>query len=103
MKKIACNGFYRFATQGIVLAKLFDQGVILFISLQDRVAKVDATDSKVQTIGRSLGNRQMTFDMKKPPSKDMRKREFQMKQHREERKKLIRPIKQLKLKKVNFK
>lgn len=73
------------------------------VSLQDRVAKVEETNAKVQTIGRSLGNRQMTFEMKKPPSKEMRKREFQMKQHREERKKLIRPIKSLKLKKVNFK
>ncbi|KNC25305.1 hypothetical protein FF38_02560 [Lucilia cuprina] len=73
------------------------------VSLQDRVAKVEETNAKVQTIGRSLGNRQMTFDMKKPPSKEMRKREYQMKQHREERKKLIRPIKSLKLKKVNFK
>ncbi|KAM7351705.1 nucleolar protein 10 lethal (2) 34Fd [Cochliomyia hominivorax] len=73
------------------------------VSLQERVAKVEETNSKVQTIGRSLGNRQMTFEMKKPPSKEMRKREFQMKQHREERKKVIRPIKSLKLKKVNFK
>lgn len=73
------------------------------VSLQERVAKVEETNAKVQTIGRSLGNRQMTFEMKKPPSKEMRKREFQMKQHREERKKLIRPIKSLKLKKVNFK
>lgn len=76
---------------------------IMKVSLQDRVAKVEETTAKVQTIGRSLGNRQMTFEMKKPPSKEMRKREFQMKQHREERKKLIRPIKSLKLKKVNFK
>lgn len=73
------------------------------VSLQDRVSKVEETNSKVQTIGRSLGNRQMTFEMKKPPSKEMRKREHQMKQHREERKKLIRPIKSLKLKKVHFK
>ncbi|XP_013114681.2 nucleolar protein 10 [Stomoxys calcitrans] len=73
------------------------------VSLQDRVSKVEETNSKVQTIGRSLGNRQMTFEMKKPPSKEMRKREQQMKQHREERKKIIRPIKSLKLKKVNFK
>lgn len=73
------------------------------VTLQDRVAKAEETNAKVQTIGRSLGNRQMTFDMRKPPSKEMRKREYQMKQHREERKKLIRPIKSLKLKKVNFK
>ncbi|XP_073823017.1 nucleolar protein 10 lethal (2) 34Fd [Musca autumnalis] len=69
------------------------------VSLADRVSKVEETNSKVQTIG-SSGNRQMTFEMKK---KDLRKRELQMKQHREERKKLIRPIKSLKLKKVNFK
>ncbi|XP_075149787.1 nucleolar protein 10 lethal (2) 34Fd [Haematobia irritans] len=76
---------------------------VMKVSLQDRVSKVEETNSKVQTIGRSLGNRQMTFEMKKPPSKEMRKREQQMKQHREERKKIIRPIKSLKLKKVNFK
>lgn len=69
------------------------------VSLADRVSKVEETNSKVQTIG-SSGNRQMTFDLKK---KDLRKRELQLKQHREERKKLIRPIKSLKLKKVNFK
>ena len=73
------------------------------VTLQDRVAKAEESNAKIQTIGRSLGNRQMTFDMRKPPSKEMRKREYQMKQHREERKKLIRPIKSLKLKKVNFK
>lgn len=76
---------------------------LMKVTLQDRVAKAEESNAKVQTIGRSLGNRQMTFDMKKPPSKEMRKREYQMKQHREERKKLIRPIKSLKLKKVNFK
>ncbi|XP_061387412.1 nucleolar protein 10 [Musca vetustissima] len=70
------------------------------VSLADRVSKVEETNSKVQTIGGSSGNRQMTFDLKK---KDLRKRELQLKQHREERKKLIRPIKSLKLKKVNFK
>uniref|UniRef100_A0A1B0BIX4 Nucleolar protein 10 n=1 Tax=Glossina palpalis gambiensis TaxID=67801 RepID=A0A1B0BIX4_9MUSC len=71
--------------------------------LQDRILKEEAKNAQIQLVGRSLGNRQMNFDMRKPLSKIMKKRVQQMKVHREERKKLIRPIKSLKLKKVNYK
>ncbi|XP_039950902.1 nucleolar protein 10 [Bactrocera tryoni] len=76
---------------------------IMKISLKDRVRFNEATSANVTTIGRNLGNRQMTFDLKKKPTKDEKKREYLMKKHREERKKVIRPINALKLKKVNFK
>ncbi|XP_004534493.1 nucleolar protein 10 [Ceratitis capitata] len=76
---------------------------IMKISLKDRIRFNEATSANVSTIGRSLGNRQMTFDLKKKPTKDEKKREYLMKKHREERKKVIRPINALKLKKVNFK
>ncbi|XP_014086415.2 nucleolar protein 10 [Bactrocera oleae] len=76
---------------------------IMKISLKDRVRFNEATSANVTTIGRNLGNRQMTFDLKKKPTKDEKKREYLMKKHREERKKFIRPINALKLKKVNFK
>ncbi|XP_036321787.1 nucleolar protein 10 [Rhagoletis pomonella] len=76
---------------------------IMKISLKDRVRFNEASSANVTTIGRSLGNRQMTFDMKKKATKDEKKREYLMKKHREERKKIIRPINALKLKKVNFK
>ncbi|CAD6997938.1 unnamed protein product [Ceratitis capitata] len=71
---------------------------IMKISLKDRIRFNEATSANVSTIGRSLGNRQMTFDLKKKPTKDEKKREYLMKKHREERKKVIRPINALKLK-----
>lgn len=76
---------------------------IMKISLKDRVRFNEATSANVTTIGRNLGNRQMIFDLKKKPTKDEKKREYLMKKHREERKRVIRPINALKLKKVNFK
>ncbi|XP_067625573.1 nucleolar protein 10 [Eurosta solidaginis] len=79
------------------------RGKIMKISLKDRVRFNDVASANVTTIGRSLGNRQMTFDLKKKSSKDEKKREYLMKKHREERKKIIRPINALRLKKVNFK
>ncbi|XP_055848507.1 nucleolar protein 10 [Episyrphus balteatus] len=72
------------------------------MSLLDRVRKEQAASNNVELVGSGLGNRQMQFETKKP-SRDEKKREFEMKKHREERKKVIRPIKSLKLKKVNFK
>lgn len=72
------------------------------MSLQDRVRREQAASANVELVGSGLGNRQMHFETKKP-SRDAKKREFEMKKHREERKKVIRPIKSLKLKKVNFK
>ncbi|XP_055905930.1 nucleolar protein 10 [Eupeodes corollae] len=72
------------------------------MSLQDRVRKEQAANGNVELVGSGSGNRQMHFETKKP-SRDAKKREFEMKKHREERKKVIRPIKSLKLKKVNFK
>lgn len=72
------------------------------MTLQDRVRKEQAVSASVELVGSGTGNRQMHFETKKP-SREAKKREFEMKKHREERKKVIRPIKSLKLKKVNFK
>lgn len=45
-----------------------------------------------------LGNRQMTFSTK-PVEKDARQREAQLRKHREDRKRFIRPTTSLRLKK----
>ena len=73
------------------------------VSLMKRVQHIDQQNANISHVGRSLGNRQMTFDLKKPASRESKKREYEMKKHREERKKIIRPIRSLKLKKPNFK
>lgn len=64
-------------------------------ALGARVSKI--SDLDVKNIGAS-GNRQMTFSTERP-SKENRKRLLEMKRHREERKKVIRPITSLRLKK----
>lgn len=63
-------------------------------SLGKRVAK-EAEKPQVQMIS-GLGNRQMTFSLEKKTSRGMVKRQEEMKNHREERRKLIRPITKLK-------
>lgn len=63
-------------------------------SLGERVNKDE--EVKYTTIG--SGNRQMSFSTK-PIPKDARKREVDMRKHREDRKRVIRPITSLRLKK----
>lgn len=76
-------------------------------SLQDRVRIMSTLEGQVTNVGRSLGNRQMTFEINKKEDKKSqhlaKKREAEMKKHRDERRGIVRPIKSLKLKKVNFK
>ncbi|XP_063705502.1 nucleolar protein 10 [Culicoides brevitarsis] len=67
-------------------------------TLGERVSKIRNTE-EVQTIS-GIGNRQMTFSTAKPKSREDRKRQEEMKRHREERKKLIRPTTSLRLKKI---
>ncbi|XP_017853947.2 nucleolar protein 10 [Drosophila busckii] len=75
------------------------------VSLQDRVRVISNLESQVTNVGRSLGNRQMTFEMNKHKKSEhlAKKREAELKKHRDERRSIIRPIKSLRLKKVNFK
>ncbi|EDV57939.2 uncharacterized protein Dere_GG24261 [Drosophila erecta] len=74
-------------------------------SLQDRVQVMSQLEGQVTNVGRSLGNRQMTFEVNKQKKSQFhaKKREAEMKKHREERRSIVRPIKSLRLKKVNFK
>ncbi|KAH8273974.1 hypothetical protein KR044_006820 [Drosophila immigrans] len=75
------------------------------VSLQDRVRVMSSLEGQVINVGRSIGNRQMTFEInREKKSQHMaKKREAELKKHREERRGIVRPIKSLKLKKVNFK
>jgi ribosome biogenesis protein ENP2 len=68
-------------------------------SLADRLAR--DTEPEVQMIG-GLGNRQMVFSTEKKISKFAQRRQEELKKHREDRKKVIRPITSLKLKKTKF-
>lgn len=74
-------------------------------SLQDRVRVMAQLEGQVTNVGRSLGNRQMTFEVNKQKKSQYhaKKREAELKKHREERRSIVRPIKSLRLKKVNFK
>jgi len=74
-------------------------------SLQDRVQVMSQLEGQVTNVGRSLGNRQMTFEVNKQKKSQFhaKKREAELKKHREERRSIVRPIKSLRLKKVNFK
>ncbi|KAI8042025.1 hypothetical protein M5D96_003325 [Drosophila gunungcola] len=74
-------------------------------SLQDRVQVMSQLEGQVTNVGRSFGNRQMTFEVNKQKKSQFhaKKREAEMKKHREERRSIVRPIKSLRLKKVNFK
>lgn len=63
-------------------------------SLGDRIYKSKLSD----TIITGRGNRQMSFKTGKI-AKDARQREIQLRKHREERKKVIRPTTSLRLKK----
>lgn len=74
-------------------------------SLQDRVRVMSQLEGQVTNVGRSLGNRQMTFEVNKQKKSQFhaKKREAELKKHREERRSIVRPIKSLRLKKVNFK
>ncbi|XP_017151471.1 nucleolar protein 10 [Drosophila miranda] len=74
-------------------------------SLQDRVRVMSQLESQVTNVGRSLGNRQMTFEVNKQKKSQYhaKKREAELKKHRDERRSIVRPIKSLRLKKVNFK
>lgn len=60
----------------------------------DRVGR----DQNVKYTVTGSGNRQMSFSTKKVP-KDIRQREVEMRKHREDRKRLIRPTTSLRLKK----
>lgn len=64
------------------------------ISLGKRVAKEEQKPQVKMISG--VGNRQMTFNLEKKENKGMIKRREEMKRHREERKKVIRPITKLK-------
>lgn len=64
-------------------------------SLGARVAK-ESSKPEVQFISGSSGNRQMVFSTEKKESRGYQKRQEEMKKHREERKKIIRPITNLK-------
>jgi len=63
-------------------------------SLGARVAK-ETLQPEVQTIS-GVGNRQMVFSTEKKVSRGVQKRQEEMKKHREERRKIIRPITKLK-------
>ncbi|XP_062142963.1 nucleolar protein 10 [Drosophila sulfurigaster albostrigata] len=75
------------------------------VSLQDRVRVMTSLEGQVTNVGRSIGNRQMTFEINREKKSQhiAKKREAELKKHREERRGIVRPIKSLKLKKVNFK
>jgi len=66
-------------------------------ALGARVAK-EFSKPEVQVISGSSGNRQMVFSTEKKESRGYQKRQEEMKRHREERKKIIRPITKLKKK-----
>lgn len=66
-------------------------------TLAQRLA-ADKNKADVKMLGGNSGNRQMTFSVERK-SKDIKKRSIEMRQHREERKRLIRPITGLGLKK----
>lgn len=74
-------------------------------SLQDRVRVMASLEGQVTNVGRSLGNRQMTFEVNREKKNQhmVKKREAELKKHREERRGIVRNIKSLRLKKVNFK
>lgn len=65
-------------------------------SLGDRLTR--EVQPEVTNIG-GLGNRQMVFSTEKKISRSAQRRQEEMKKHREERKRVIRPITSLKLKK----
>ena len=69
-------------------------------SLGDRVSR--AVDPEITLIG-GLGNRQMVFSTERKQSRGSKKRQEEMKQHREDRKKVIRPTTSLKFKKLSSK
>ncbi|SPP82478.1 blast:Nucleolar protein 10 [Drosophila guanche] len=83
----------------------FMQQRIKQASLQDRVRVMSQLEGQVTNVGRSLGNRQMTFEVNKQKKTQYhaKKREAELKKHRDERRSIVRPIKSLRLKKVNFK
>lgn len=64
-------------------------------SLGLRAAK-ESSKPEVQMISGSSGNRQMVFSTEKPKSRGHQKRQEELKKHREERKKIIRPTTALK-------
>uniref|UniRef100_A0A336M9U5 CSON011986 protein n=1 Tax=Culicoides sonorensis TaxID=179676 RepID=A0A336M9U5_CULSO len=66
-------------------------------TLGERVTKFKKDD--IQTIG-GLGNRQMSFSTGSKSTRENRKRLEEMKRHREERRKVIRPTTSLRLKKI---
>ncbi|XP_064542111.1 nucleolar protein 10 [Drosophila montana] len=74
-------------------------------SLQDRVRVMASLEGQVTNVGRSLGNRQITFEVNREKKNQhmVKKREAELKKHREERRGIVRNIKSLRLKKVNFK
>ncbi|EDW77390.1 uncharacterized protein Dwil_GK18113 [Drosophila willistoni] len=74
-------------------------------SLQDRVRVMSNLEAQVTNVGRSLGNRQMTFEVNKQKKSQYmaKKREAELKKHHAERRSIVRPIKSLRLKRVNFK
>jgi len=63
-------------------------------SLGARVTK-ESSKPEVQMISGSAGNRQMVFSTEKKEGRGYQKRQEEMKKHREERKKIIRPITKL--------
>lgn len=69
-------------------------------SLADRVARQQLANGggSFGAVSSTGGNRQMSFSTK-PEAKDARQQEFQARKHREERKRVIRPVTSLRLKK----
>lgn len=76
---------------------------ILKTSLQERIELAERLTGNVKSTGSSLGNRQCTFEPNKSSSKDMKKRELQLKLHRAERREIVRPVGSLKLKRTHYK
>lgn len=70
-------------------------------SLQDRLHK-ELSSASITTVGGSLSNRKIQFEIK-PKSKYMKKREYEMKKHHQERRELLRSTASLKLKKLKIK
>lgn len=67
-------------------------------SLAERLARQQANGGLASVVSGSMGNRQMTFSTK-AEAKDARQQEFTARQHREDRKRVIRPTTSLGLKK----
>lgn len=77
-----------------MIDKINESVIISRSSLGDRLKKETLSENGIE----NYGNRQITFSTGKK-TKDLAQREAQLKRHREERKKHIRPTTSLRLKK----